>query len=148
MIRTKLVSRKPRANSLPTQIIAILRKHGPMTAVVLHEVHFHTNRRSDISRALHQLMSSETWRGTKRHRRAYIKAWERSDADGRLYLRAVYAAGVNRLNAEKPPRLTQAEVRAKAAARRSEQESMRACNLVRRVPASVFHLGPVQQELA
>jgi len=139
--RVKLVTRKQRTGSLPERIIATLREHGPMTAIVLHEVHFPTCLRSGISRALNQLMSSETWRGTKRHRRAYIKAWERSDADGRLYLRAVYASGINRPNAEKPPMLTQAERRARVAERKLEKQRMEAANLVARVPASIFHLG-------
>jgi hypothetical protein len=95
--------------SVSSQIVALLREHGPMTRLALGGLIPGVGLNT-LSTAVTYLAKDRTKYGGRKVKRVYIKRWDVDDAlgDSRVYPRPVYAAG-NRPNAPKPAPKSQTE---------------------------------------
>ena len=118
--------------SVPSQILALLREHGPMTRLALSDLLPGVSR-CTLTKDIGYLRTAKTKYGGRKPKRVFIIRWDVDDALGEsmVYPRPVYALG-NRPDAPKPPPKTQAERRLAVIAKK---------RIGRGVPNSVFALA-------
>ncbi len=125
------------AESVASQVLAILRKNGPMMRMDICLLLGRDINDWSVSEALTRMRGQKTRLGHRRRKLVYIKSWDTGDVLGesRHYPRPVYAPG-NLPDADKPKPMTSAERSADYKRRRTE-----AAQRLAATPNSVFALA-------
>lgn len=129
------------ADSMPREILTIIRKTGPLPSHVLWLKYFPDSTQATVAKAVHQMCRRTYPSGKPRRPQLRVAKWVRSDMDGSstYRLRAFYGCGFAP-DAPHPGLIGRKE------AQRRYRESIKArkanlAEIIQRVPNSIFALA-------